>query len=67
MREPCLYRHGSHNGRITVRLSLSFEVIFPQGRTTARHIPKNRKGGLGLRSVGRAGGLPTEKGGKFPF
>lgn len=59
--------HGSHNGRNTVRLSLSFEGISPKGRTTARHIPKNRKGGEVLRSIGRAGGLLTEKGKNFPF
>lgn len=34
----------SHNGRNTVRLSLPFEGIIPQGRTTALHIPINRKG-----------------------
>lgn len=64
---PLMKWHGSHNGRNTVRLSLSFGGIFPQRRTTARHIPKNRKEGQGLRSIGRAGGLLTEKRKNFPF
>lgn len=40
---------------------------FPPRAHYRTHIPKNRKGGQGLRSIGRAGGLLTEKGENFPF
>lgn len=79
MQEPSPYRLGSRIGRITVRLSYRIGILMGEGALPCRlgvdllkfntflHIPRGRKGQGRPRSVGRAGGLPTEKGEFFPF